>query len=98
MIEIGPQLKELRGKEMKKETTVITGRIFRVFFENIYRPNPQETPDSILSCVVIADTTEDAIRKVHDAFPGEEINSVNLDTDYQWEEQGKRPRGKTVIF
>lgn len=98
------RITKVNDKRIK--TTVVVGRIFKVYFESMYDvpltpENMKAALNRTTACMVVADTTEEAIAKIHAAFPGEQINMVAGEDPHRYlsgEGPHKRPRGETIVF
>lgn len=92
-----------QAKEAPPKVTVVRSQIFKVFFESLYEQWDREKEDRPTSCDVLANTTEEAIEKVHAAFPREQIHMVSgPDRSYfRYNESNKRqerPQGEWIVL
>ena len=63
---------------MKQQIQIKTGRVFKVYFEVLYK-EPQAHENRTTACIVIAADATEAMAKAHIAFPGERVNSLYED-------------------
>ena len=82
------------------QVTVVEARIFTVYFEG---PDLMDEAaclghaGEVYSCKVVAGTTEEAIRKAHEAFPGKPIDSVFIEKP-EWYGNAKPPSRDKIVY
>ena len=64
------------------KTKSIKGIIYKVYFETLWDGPTKPNEKRVMSCTVIASNVEDAIVKVHAAFPREKINSIHNERNF----------------
>ncbi len=94
-------------KKQRTKTVKYRGRIWKVYFESLYEyaATGDQIPlirkkgkPRVTSCVVIANTTEEAIAKTHAAFPNERINTVFGEDRYGPSPREGRPLGDWIVI
>jgi len=81
---------------MKAKTRVLRGRVFNVFFSNMY--DKHRKPGAVTHCVVIADDIEEAIRLAKAANGNEPIDMVSVERDHRWAgSPAKKPAGDMIV-
>ena len=61
---------------MKPKPQILTGRVFRIYFESLYA-KPEAGEKRTTCCVVIARDATDAMAKTLAMFPAERVNSLH---------------------
>jgi hypothetical protein len=61
---------------MKPKPQILTGRVFRIYFESLYT-TPKVGEWRTTCCIVIARDATDAMAKTLATFPAERVNSLH---------------------
>ena len=67
------------GSSDTKTIITVTGIVYRFYFESMQE---RAMDGKIMSCMVVANNIDEAIAKVHVAYPGEAINSIYCDRTF----------------